>query len=367
MDIRSSPPGLQDEVQRLHHMNQLILDSVDQAIYGVDLRGNVIFWNAAAEKLTGYSMDDFKDKRIHDLIHHTNMNGERVPLQHCPIHHALAGGHRLTVSRDIFWRKDGTCFPVEYSVNPMIEKGEHIGCVLTFRDMTEKDKTNELLMGWEKMTSVGQLVSGIAHEIKNPLTVLKGFLRLIAHSATVNEQYIKIMDGEFDRIEGIVQELLTFAKPESTQYENKDVRKIVEQTVMLMEPQALEKSIRLISSNDAGPLIVRCVESQIKQVLINLIKNAIEAMDNKGTIVVRTFLRDHMAAIQVTDQGAGIPDHQLQRIGEAFYTTKENGTGLGLMVTNNIVRSNHNGYMEVRSQVGIGTSFTVFLPVAGTN
>lgn len=356
--------GIQVEVDRLNHINQLILDSVAEGIYGIDLDARIIFWNKAAETLTGYQISDFEHHNLHELIHHTNNRGEHVHLHDCPVYHALNSGRGMFVDDDVFWRKDGRSYPVEYTVQPMFENGTHVGSVITFRDMTEKFKTDEIIRQWEKTSLVGQMAAGIAHEIRNPITTLKGFLKLMHMSGTWNASYFDIMDSEFNRIETIVQELLTFSKPQSSQYRLQDIRELVSQVALLMEPQALFRNIGIILEAEAVPMPVNCIEDQIKQVFINLIKNAIEAMDNSGKIRVRVNKRDDFAVIRVQDEGAGISEENLHKLGQPFYSTKEKGTGLGLMVTGNIIRNNHQGFMDIESKLNVGTTFTIRLPLA---
>ncbi|WP_088106110.1 ATP-binding protein [Halalkalibacter urbisdiaboli] len=354
---------MQNEIERLSHVNQLILDSVAEGIYGIDLNAKVILWNKAAESLTGYAITDFESDNLHNLIHHTNREGEHIPLQQCPVYHALNSGENLFIKDDIFWRKDGSYFPVEYTANPMIEQGKHVGMVITFRDMTEKKKTDEILLQWEKLSLVGQMAAGVAHEIRNPVTSLKGFFQLMRANKEYNDSYFDIMDSEFNRIESIIKELLMFSKPHESHYTNQKIASLIEEVIMLMEPQALIKNINIATDYDtSSEAMVYCIEHQLKQVFINLIKNALEAMENGGTIVIKVQHINDEFLIQVTDDGAGIPDDVIEKLGEPFYSTKENGTGLGLMVTNNIIKNNHQGAIHVESQLGKGTTFTVRLP-----
>lgn len=362
------PPYYEDslrEINRLNHINQLILDSVAEGIYGIDLNARVVFGNRAAERLTGYCADDFEHHTIHELIHHTNVRGEQVPLSLCSVYHALIHGESLFMKEDLFWRKDGSPFPVEYTAKPMMEKGRHVGSVITFRDMTEKIRTDQLIVEWDKLSAVGQLAAGIAHEIRNPITALKGFLKLMQHSREVNDGHISIMGSEFERIECIIQELLSFSKPCVSQYKDEEIGDIISHVVTLMEPQALLKNIAISMDLKGLPLFIRCIKNQIKQVLVNLIKNAVEAMDRPdGSIEIKAFYQTDYVVIEVTDNGPGIPAAALKKLGEPFYSTKEKGTGLGLMVTQNIIRNNHHGILEVRSQEGAGTTFAVLLPEA---
>lgn len=314
---------LQDELEKLHGINQLILDSVAEGIYGIDLNAKVIFWNKAAERLTGYVLEDLKHQNLHDLIHHTNSNGEHVHVHDCPVFHALNNGESLFIEDDIFWHKNGASFPVEFTVKPMLEKGRHIGSVITFRDMTEKLKTKEILQEWEKLSLVGQMSAGIAHEIRNPITSLKGFVQLIKADRELKEEYFEIMDSEFNRMETIIQELLTFSKPQRINYNECDLNELVQQVLVLMQPQAILKTSMIKANLESSPVVILCIEHQIKQVLINLIKNALEAISENGTIVINVIQQKESVLLQVIDNGSGISAKQLKEIGKPFYTTKK--------------------------------------------
>ncbi|RAP74478.1 ATP-binding protein [Paenibacillus montanisoli] len=229
------------------------------------------------------------------------------------------------------------------------------------RDISERKKNEELLINSEKLYVAGQLAAGIAHEIRNPLTSLKGFLQLIASGRGNSKNYYDIMKSELNRIESIVSELLMLSKPQIYEMAYKDIRTIMRDTITLLETQAILHSIEIESHFSEETLWVRGVENQLKQVFINVLKNAIEVMQDGGTITV-TCMRDQSRIIaRIADRGPGIPEEQLSKIGQPFYTTKEKGTGLGLMVTYKIV-DNHQGSIEVNSRVGEGTTFDIILP-----
>lgn len=352
------------ELQRVSHINQLILDSVDQGIYGIDLNAKVVLWNKTAEELTGFTMKDFETSNLHDLIHHTNSNGEHIPLTSCPVYHALKSGSKLFIEKDIFWKKDGTSFPVEYNINPMIENGKHVGTVITFRDVTEKIKTEELLLEWEKLSLVGKMAAGVAHEIRNPLTSLKGFLQLISANASVNKEYLSIMDSEFDRIESIIKDLLVFSKPQKEQYLECNLVELVDQVIFLMEPQATLKNVVIMAYFEFEKIILNCIPHQIKQVVMNLIKNGLEAIENGGSVTIHVSVQDDYAILKIQDNGQGMSKTDLQRLGTPFHSTKESGTGLGIMMTEIIIKNNHDGKISVESMENKGTTFTIHLPIS---
>lgn len=229
------------------------------------------------------------------------------------------------------------------------------------RDISERKKNEELLINSEKLYVAGQLAAGIAHEIRNPLTSLKGFLQLIVSGRKNNSSYYDIMNSELDRIEDIVSELLMLSKPQVYQLSYHDVRNMMRDTIKLLETQAILHNTSIDADYGNEPLWVYGVENQVKQVFINVIKNAIEAMIDGGSIRVKLYRTGDEVFVQIHDEGPGIGEDQLAKMGQPFYTTKEKGTGLGLMVSYKIV-DNHRGRIRVNSEIGKGTVFEIMLP-----
>jgi two-component system, sporulation sensor kinase A len=229
------------------------------------------------------------------------------------------------------------------------------------RDISERKKNEELLINSEKLYVAGQLAAGIAHEIRNPLTSLKGFLQLIASGRKNNSTYYDIMNSELDRIEDIVSELLMLSKPQVYELNYQDMRVMMRDTVTLLETQAILHNIAIEAEYGTDPLWIYGVENQVKQVFINVIKNAIEAMTDGGAISIKLSRVSDGVYVRIHDEGPGIDEDQLAKIGQPFYTTKEKGTGLGLMVSYKIV-DNHQGKIVVKSELGKGTIFEIMLP-----
>ncbi|GGG23616.1 ATP-binding protein [Paenibacillus abyssi] len=234
---------------------------------------------------------------------------------------------------------------------------------IIIRDISERKKNEELLINSEKLYVAGQLAAGIAHEIRNPLTSLKGFLQLITSGRCATKNYYDIMKSELSRIESIVSELLMLSKPQIYDLAYIDTRKTMGDTVTLLEGQAMLHNIELETQYNPSPLWVRGVENQIKQVFINVLNNAIEAMSEGGKIHIRCTREADEVVIRITDQGPGIAEEQLSKMGQPFYTTKDKGTGLGLMVSYKIA-DNHQGSIKAYSEIGIGTTFEITLPYA---
>ena len=232
-----------------------------------------------------------------------------------------------------------------------------------FRDVTDKLRMEEQLKKSDTLNVVGELAAGIAHEIRNPMTALKGFIQLLEGSLNGEfSTYFQVITSELQRIETIITDFLILAKPQAVSYQIKQVNTIIADTLDLLSAQASMLNIQF-HTHFANIPLVHCESNQLKQVFINLIKNAIEAMPAGGFIDIATELFfDNHVLISIQDYGTGIPEAVLEKLGEPFYTTKEKGTGLGLMVTYKIIEE-HAGWIEVTSEEGKGTLFQIYLPI----
>lgn len=242
--------------------------------------------------------------------------------------------------------------------------GRRKGIVVIGRDITELKRTEELLRKSEKLSVVGQLAAGVAHEIRNPLTTLKGFLKLF-ESATneSHRRYLDVMFSEINRMEWISNQFMTAAKPQAVAYVPKDPRMLIEQVTVLLYPQATMNNVQIMVNSDADIPLILCEENQLKQVFINILKNAMEAMPNGGEIQVSVKKLDpNLVLIRCIDQGCGIPQDRIPHLGEPFYSLKEKGTGLGLMICYKIIEE-HQGMIKIESEINHGTTVDVILPI----
>jgi nitrogen-specific signal transduction histidine kinase len=221
----------------------------------------------------------------------------------------------------------------------------------------EKAAENQLVRS-EKLSIAGKLAAGIAHEIRNPITSIKGFLKLIEDEQY--KRYVEIIKNEVDKIEQISNEFLILANPHLENRKEINVSQLIESVKDLLEPQAVNKNISIQTEFESGDITIYCDEMKIKQVLINIIKNAIEAMES-GPISITVKKSDHLVMVSVTDEGAGFSDDVAIQLGQPFFTTKENGTGLGLLICQKIIED-HKGKIFVESMAEKGTTFTIQLP-----
>ncbi|MBS4214762.1 PAS domain S-box protein [Bacillus sp. FJAT-49825] len=257
-------------------------------------------------------------------------------------------------------RFDGTLLDVEIKGIPTFfqsQSAQH----LIVRDITERKKTLELILHSEKLSIAGQLAAGIAHEVRNPLTAIKGFLQLMQVPLD-NSTYVEIIKSEINRIEIILSELLILAKPQDVKFNEENLNTLIQEVKTLIDTQAIMQNIQIEFANQIGNLTISCDKNKLKQVFINFFKNSIEAMPNGGTIIIE--IKKHSknnAKITIQDTGTGIPKHILKKIGQPFFTTKEGGTGLGVMISKQIIE-NHNGSLQFWSDKK-GTIIEVILPL----
>ena len=261
--------------------------------------------------------------------------------------------------------KNGDWILLEARGVPVMTKDGHVESLVTFaRDVTKAKQTEELMLKSEKLSVLGELAAGVAHEIRNPLTSLKGFTKLLSDADDVIRlEYLRIMESELNRINDIVGELMLVAKPQAVSFEHTNIQELIYSVVRLLETQAIMKNIQIwVNISDNIPLVYG-VENQLKQLFINLLKNAIESMDKDGEIHIKIGTRNDSVLLELKDQGCGIPAERLKTLGEPFYTTKEKGTGLGLMVCFKIIEE-HGGAIQFSSVENEGTKVEIELPTA---
>ncbi|MBD2867673.1 PAS domain-containing sensor histidine kinase [Paenibacillus arenilitoris] len=231
------------------------------------------------------------------------------------------------------------------------------------RDLTERKRSEEVLVRSEKLSAIGQLAAGVAHEIRNPLTALKGFTQLLSAKYPERPHYFEIMANEIDRITLIVNEFMTLAKPHYTQFTTAQLEPILRSVIAILETQAILLNVEITVSLERPLPQVHCSENQLKQVFLNVIKNAIEAMPGGGLVEISACVhKDGSVRIRIKDGGPGISQELIKKIGEPFVTTKEKGTGLGLMISSRIIEA-HRGTLGISSKAGEGTVVEITLPV----
>jgi signal transduction histidine kinase len=251
------------------------------------------------------------------------------------------------------------------TVKPIIEDGEVVELLGTVSNITKLKDMEEQVRNSEKLGIVGELAAGIAHEVRNPLTTLKGFLQLLNSDLDEHKKtFIQLMLSEVERIEMITDEFMSVARPHVHNYSMEDALEIMNHVYKFLQPQALLKGVQMSLDADENLPSLYCEKNQLKQVFINIVKNSIEAMPQEGgQIHIRVSQRDNEAIIyEFTDNGVGIPEEFISKIGQPFFTSKAGGNGLGLMMSKKII-DQHQGNMHIATKIGEGTTFTITLPI----
>lgn len=340
------------------HLESIINQTAD-AIHITDLEGKVLRVNRAFEQLYGFRSREVEGRNLKIIPPEAE---EEMKRQHAQ----LVEGMSITSNETTWMKKDGTRVEVSVSTAPVRdEAGEITALISVSRDITSRNRMEELLRRSEKLTTVGQLAAGVAHEIRNPLTTLRGFLQLQQESNKLNHRHLDLMLSELDRINLIVGEFLILAKPQAVHFQNRDIRFILGDVISLLDSQAHLHGVEFVLRASSDSAMVHCEENQLKQVFINLLKNGMEAMPNGGNIHIK-LKHDEQSKrvrIEIRDEGIGIPEEMMPKLGEPFFTNKESGTGLGLMVSQRIIQS-HKGMMDIKSVMNKGTTVIIELPAS---
>lgn len=335
-----------------------LLELLPEAVF-IHSDDRILYVNKEGQNmLTALSYKQIKGRSIYDFLYSENQQQsaahiERVYKEKTPV---------TNIEKKVV-RLDGKV--IDCDISSLFVSFEGKKAVLSIvKDLTvHKEQTATLLQKSEKLALVGQLAAGIAHEIRNPLTAIKGFVQLSRMQNENRDEYFDIMLTELDRINLIVSELLVLSKPMDVVYKKQQVAVILQDVVTLLQSQASMDNVVIALSMESDIPAVRCEENQLKQVFINVLKNAMEAMPDGGRIEVALKREENTVVLLFTDEGTGIAEERLPKLGEPFYTTKEKGTGLGLMTCMKIMES-HGGEMSISSKAGEGTLVKVSLPVA---
>ncbi|WP_084783157.1 EAL domain-containing protein [Bacillus dakarensis] len=337
---------------------RLIAENMSDLIAIVDRKGILLYASPSHQTVLGYPSEKLVGKFASELIY-----PEDIPLLNSRFNQMVETG----VSTKIEYRalnQKGEFLLFECYVSPVIGIfGDTENFLIVSRDITERKRAEELLWNSEKLSLVGELAAGVAHEIRNPISSIKGFIQLF-QEGVIKDEYFDVILSEFNRIEDIIKEFLSLAKPQQIQPKDTNMVNLITDVEMLVKSEAILQNIVFTTEIEPDLPPISCDPNQIKQVLINLCKNSIDAIaaDRLGTICIKVNSEQDQLIIKISDNGVGISEDRLKRLGEPFYSNKEKGTGLGLMMCFRIIRE-HNGSMTFSSKEGQGTTVEVKLPV----
>lgn len=339
----------------------LLIDTMPDFISFKDGEGKCLQMNKFGVNLFGLESVNYKGKTNKELAKYTDFYHDILIYCIDTDEEAWKAG-KITRCEEIIPLRDGSDKTFDTFKVPVFNKdGSRKALLIIGRDITDLKETEIMLRQSEKLSVLGELAAGIAHEIRNPLTTIKGFMQMGKEKTIKLEDHIDILLDEIDRINIIVNELLLVAKPQGATFSNKNINTIVREVVQLLSTEASLQNI-LLNINELDQFDTYCYDSQLKQVFINILKNAMEAISTKGEVNVSIYdINEEYFAVTFEDNGCGIEENRLKHIGEPFYSVKEKGIGLGMTVSFRIIES-HKGSIHITSQVHLGTSVEVRLP-----
>ena len=349
-----------------------IIQSSPNAIMAADMKGNIIIWNRAAEETFGY-----KSEEIIDRMNITNIYPEGVAKEIMEMMRSreYGGIGKLRSYPMVYVRRDGGIVEGDLSASIIYDaKGKEVASVGILVDLKERlemeqklRQIQEQLLQSEKLAAMGKLTSQIAHELNNPLYGIMNTLELLKTEVSPQSKRRKILEmalSETVRLTEMLRKMLSFSKPDEEEKQPTDIKTILDEILLLYEKQLRENSIRISSSFAVNLNEVYASKNQLRQVFLNMISNARDAMPEGGTLGVTTRAEGGNVHIEISDTGTGIRKENLDKIFDAFFTTKDSvkDVGLGLSVCYGFIKD-HGGDIKVESELGSGTTFTIILPM----
>ena len=374
-------------------LQRLILNSTYDGIYGIDTKGACIVANAACVKMLGYNnQEELLGRNMHELIHHSGPDGNPMPVKDCRIYNAYLEGKGVTVSNEVFWRSDGSPIPVEYSSYPIRRDGTITGAVISWRDMTERNRAEEerekleqQLLHAQKLESLGVLAGGIAHDFNNILMAIIGnadlALRRLNKESPAVENLHRIENAACQAAD-LAKQMLAYSGKGKFVVELLDINQLLEDMLHMLEVSISKKAVLRLNLAPNLPT-VEADATQMRQIVMNLVINASEAIgDKSGVIAITTgcmdcdnsYLKDVWLQenlneglylyLEIADTGCGMDKETMAKIFDPFFSTKFTGRGLGMAAVLGIVRG-HKGAIKVYSEPDKGTTFKILLPASG--
>ena len=347
---------------------RLLLESAGEGIYGLDLQGNITFVNPATARMLGYDAIDLISKRMHDFVQHSYHDKSEYPYKFSPTYKAITEGDIQRVSNEVMWRKDGSVFPVEYTVTPIRKNNDIAGAVVIFNDITERKKVEQIK---------NEFISTVSHELRTPLTSVRGSLGLLVGGAGGElpdqaQTLVDIANKNTERLLLLINDILDIEKIESGKmvyhYKLLNLREFLEAAIQANYAYGQQFGIKFKVTQCPEQISVYADEDRLMQVMNNLLSNAAKFSTPGSQVELSAVRRMQKVRISVTDNGKGIPQNFQKHIFEKFAqadasdTRALGGTGLGLSISKAIIEQ-HGGRIDFISRVNIGTTFFFDLPI----
>ncbi len=373
MDLRQLSRQLEDAYRKLEERaiqlvniqdyTQSILRSITSGVVTVGPDGSVATANPAAERMLGVREVDIVPRRIGTLFAEDSGLDDEV-------NKVLRGRIPKSVKDLRLVTRAGKVLHVQASTSRMRDvDGRILGAVVTIEDVSEVKALTDQLIRADRLAAMGELTAGVAHEVRNPLGIIRASVQLVEESGCERDRVLEatsVIKQEIDRLDRVIKALLDFGRPSKPYLRLTDMGEVIEDVVLFTRRFAGQSKVTISAANIAGLPKIMADPDQMKQVFVNLISNAVQAMEGTGgAINVSGRSEDGFLSIIVSDNGPGIPAADMKKVFDPFYSTRDAGTGLGLTMVHRIL-DEHDGHIEVKSTLGEGTTFTVSLPVFQT-
>ncbi len=363
---------MERQLKEAHDFINKIIQSSPNSITATDMKGNILIWNRAAEETIGYKAADVIGKMNIQKIYPDEMARKIMQMLRKP---EQGGVGRLNAHPMVYMRQDGTVIEGTLSAAIIYDSsGKEIATVGSFVDLKERlemeralRRTQEQLLQSEKLAAMGRLTSQIAHELNNPLYGIMNTLELLKTEISPESKRRKILEmalSETVRLSELLRKMLSFSKPDQEEKQAVDLNTVLDEILLLHEKQLQENDIKIKMSFAESLPQINASKDQLRQVFLNLVANARDAMPDGGTLSVSTEADKENVKIEISDTGIGIKEEHIKKIFDSFFTTKDTvkGVGLGLSVCYGFIKD-HGGDIKVKSNVGEGTTFSIAFPV----
>jgi len=363
---------MEREVIEAHEFMNNIIQSSPNAIMAADMKGNILLWNRAAEETLGYKSEDTIGRMHITSVYPEGVAKEIMKMMRSP---EYGGIGKLRSYPMVYVRRDGGIVEGNLSAAIIYDaRGKAVASVGIFVDLEERlemerklRQTQEQLLQSEKLAAMGRLTSQIAHELNNPLYGIMNTLELVKTEIPPENKRRKILEmalSETVRLGEMLRKMLSFSKPDEEEKQPTNINTILDEILLLHEKQLREHSIRISPSLAEDLGMVKASKNQLRQVFLNIISNARDAMPEGGTLTVTTRAEGDNVHVEISDTGMGIRKENLNKIFDSFFTTKDNikDVGLGLSVCYGFIKD-HGGDIKVESEWGSGATFTIILPM----
>ncbi|MFS9433152.1 two-component system sensor histidine kinase AtoS [Citrobacter sp. C348] len=337
-------------------LNDLIIENAADGVIAIDRQGDVTTMNPAAEQITGYTLHELVGQPYARIFSNTPFSS--------PVLDTLEHGTEHVAQEVSFPGRDRV---IEISVTSSRihnAHGELIGALVFFSDLTARKETQRRLAQTERLATLGELMAGVAHEVRNPLTAIRGYVQIIRQQTTLpaHQEYLSVVLNEIDSINRVIQQLLDFSRPRRSKWQQVQLNTLITETLILVQTAGIQARINFTTELHPNLPAIVADRELLKQVILNILINAVQAISARGDIKIRTWqYTASQQAVTIEDNGCGIDIALQKKIFDPFFTTKASGTGLGLALSQRIINA-HQGDIRVASMPGCGATFTLILP-----